>query len=463
MPPLHAREAVFVSHANPEDNAFATWLTLRLAREGYKMWCDVVKLFGGDDFWRDVENAIRQNTRKFIFVTSRASNQKQGTLQELAVASGVASQLNDTGFIIPVKIDDLPFAEHNIQINRLVAIPFTNGWPEGLGSLLKALDEDAVPKPNAAGPASIASWWNSNRLNAQIVTKNPETLWTNWFPLKEMPKQLFAWQVPLDATLPASFPHPTYRYGDWLFAFANAEELIGKAQSPTGGVGYKIKDYLTHDPPIRMGLKRHEVATTVKQLLRRAWEKLAVERKLPLYDLSSARKTLWFPSGSVSGNTVTFIGVEGKKSRRDVCGYSTKTRLTGDKYKRYWHFGLEAMPILFPSPALALKSHVVFTLDGNNINGDVKAQHRARRNQCKDWWNDKWRDLTLSAVAWLAQGSSAVRLPVSPHGPLMESSPLKHTANVGYRDTDVRPPPAETLAEDRDDEGDNGEDDVGAT
>lgn len=65
------------------------------------MWCDVVRLKGGDDFWRDIENAIRQHTQRFVFVVSKESNQKQGTLQELSVASGIARQLNDTGFIIP--------------------------------------------------------------------------------------------------------------------------------------------------------------------------------------------------------------------------------------------------------------------------------------------------------------------------------------------------------------------------
>ncbi len=224
-----------------------------------------------------------------------ASNQKQGTLQELAVASGVARQLNDSGFIIPLKVDDLPFADHNIQISCLIAIPFTNGWPEGLARLLKSLEEDAVPKPNASGAASIASWWNANRLNTHIVARKSETLWTNWFPLTQMPRQLFVWEVPLDATLPGSFPHPTHRQGDWLFSFANAEALMGKAQSPTGGRGHSILSYLTREPPNRTGLKRHEVTTAVKQLLRQAWEKLAVERKLPLYELSSAARPYGFP------------------------------------------------------------------------------------------------------------------------------------------------------------------------
>jgi hypothetical protein len=464
LPPLQDRKGLFISHANPEDNAFATWLTLRLAREGYEVWCDVAKLFGGDDFWRDIENAIRQHTRKFIFVTSRASNQKQGTLNELSVAAGVARQLNDTGFIIPVKVDDLPFADHNIQINRLIALSFTDGWADGLTKLLDALQRDSVPKPNATGAASVTAWWDRNRLNSEIVRNTRETLWTNWFPLKEMPNQLFAWQGASDATLPSSFLYPTYRHGDWLFSFTNAQALTGKPESPIGGRLHSIKRYLRHDPPVRSGLKRHEVITAVKQLLRLAWEKFALHRELPLYELSSSRKTLWFPNGAVTGNTVSFVGVDGKKCRRDVCGYSTKKRPSGEKYKRYWHFGLEATAILYPSPALALKSHVLFTLDGGTINGDVKAQHRARRSQCKDWWNDKWRDLTLSAVAWLSENSTGIRLPVAPCGPLMKSSPLKYTTDFGYRDADVRPPPSELLAVGRDEVGEtDGDDDGEAT
>ena len=51
---------VIVSHANPEDNQFCLWLTLRLAREGYPVWLDLRRLLGGENFWNDIEETIRQ-------------------------------------------------------------------------------------------------------------------------------------------------------------------------------------------------------------------------------------------------------------------------------------------------------------------------------------------------------------------------------------------------------------------
>jgi len=39
---------LFVSHANPEDNEFAQWLTLKLASVGYRAWSDVTRLLGGE-------------------------------------------------------------------------------------------------------------------------------------------------------------------------------------------------------------------------------------------------------------------------------------------------------------------------------------------------------------------------------------------------------------------------------
>ena len=108
------RDLIFLSHANPEDNEFTRWLALQLAREGYPVWCDLTKLLGGEVFWNDIEEAIRDRTVKFLFVLSKNSNRKRGPLQELEVANHVARQAGLQDFVIPVLIDDLPPAEMTI-------------------------------------------------------------------------------------------------------------------------------------------------------------------------------------------------------------------------------------------------------------------------------------------------------------------------------------------------------------
>src|ERR1051325_9992515 len=56
------REAVFISHANPESNAFARWLGAKLAAMGFEVWADVMNLRGGSDWARDLETALRHKS-----------------------------------------------------------------------------------------------------------------------------------------------------------------------------------------------------------------------------------------------------------------------------------------------------------------------------------------------------------------------------------------------------------------
>ena len=80
------RDTILLSHANPEDNEFTLWLALQLANEGYKVWCDLTKLLGGEVFWDDIEAVLRQSAVKVLYVLSRSSNAKDGPLRELHLA-----------------------------------------------------------------------------------------------------------------------------------------------------------------------------------------------------------------------------------------------------------------------------------------------------------------------------------------------------------------------------------------
>jgi len=164
VPDAVRRDMVFVSHANPEENEFARWLSLQLANEGYAVWCDVTKLLGGEKFWENIQDAIAKRTVKFVFALSRASNQKSGTLDELNYALGVEKKLGKDfrkDFIVTLKLDDLPYDDVYIGIQRRMHIDFSTSWATGLSSLLKRLKEDQIPKLASFNPDAVCSWWRS--------------------------------------------------------------------------------------------------------------------------------------------------------------------------------------------------------------------------------------------------------------------------------------------------------------
>ena len=77
---------------------------------------------------------------------------------------------------------------------------------------------------------------------------------------------------------------------------------------------------------------------------------------------------------------------------------------------RYWHFAIQARPQQFPFSAYVIKPHIVFTDDGINAWNDKKKMHSARRNQCRDWWNDDWRDRILVYMKWLAGNCEKIKI-----------------------------------------------------
>src|ERR1700730_5574470 len=82
---VQARQALFISHASPEDNAFTLWLGAKLTALGYEVFADVLRLKGGDDWERVLENAIREKAAKFLLVATPHGVQKQGVRNEITI------------------------------------------------------------------------------------------------------------------------------------------------------------------------------------------------------------------------------------------------------------------------------------------------------------------------------------------------------------------------------------------
>jgi TIR domain len=101
------KRVVFLNHANPEDNVFVLWLGARLTAAGYHVWSDLLQLVGGERFWNDINEAIRQHTAVFLPILSKASIDpaKEGVHNEIAIATAVRRELKLDNFVVPVRME----------------------------------------------------------------------------------------------------------------------------------------------------------------------------------------------------------------------------------------------------------------------------------------------------------------------------------------------------------------------
>ncbi len=406
------RSMVFVSHANPEENEFARWLTLQLANEGYPVWCDVAKLLGGEKFWESIQDAIANRTAKFVFALTHASNAKAGTLDELNCALGVEKKLGTDGFIVTLKLDDLPYEDVYINIQRRNHIDFRRSWAAGLSQLLKRLKEDRIPTRPNFNPEAVCTWWRSQlEFSAeQGLLQEPDEHLSNWFPIGGLPKVLYRHlvtrtgigKIEFEAT---TFEWPAVNDTDLSFlSFAKAEDFKGMLPpylliEHTSKVA--IESILERTAP--RGYPAH-----LTQLLRIAWERAMARTTLRIYELSNRAKCFYFVRGVVENDRLFFEGVDGKRCHRDVIGHSTRMDRT-----RYWHYGINAKPALYPEPHYIMKGHVLFSNDAITLWKSKDKLAKARRSQCKNWWNDEWRDRLLAVTMYLADEQGILSIPVA--------------------------------------------------
>ena len=439
------RDMLFVSHANPEDNEFSRWLALRLAKEGYPVWCDLTKLLGGEDFWKDIEYAIRERTAKFLYVLSRTSNIKEGPLRELHLAQNVAHQKNLRDFVIPLHIDDLPHSEFNIQIARIVSISFCNRWADGLKALLDKLEEEKIEKSPDFSPGAVASWWKTQFSAEQGVISQEDHYLSNWFPVQSMPSDIHFHTLKKSGIGlfegPKDLPFPGYQHGISLVSFADRDDFEGKL-----GPDMRISEThtLSLEKFIDQGIAGtraggKEARNMVSYLLRIGSEDFLSKRGLPDYPMSDRGRVFYFTKGLVTDDTIRFIGVDGKETYRNIVGYRTvSVNKNGGIRKRFWHFGVRAKPIVYPLPALIIKTHVIFSDDGYTPWDNKARMHRTRRSQCKNWWNPEWRDRMLATLYWLSDEKGVIEialgegitvrvpnLPVTFYSPVFFHDPMK--------------------------------------
>ena len=435
------RDTLLLSHANPEDNEFTLWLALQLANEGYRVWCDLTKLLGGEVFWDDIEAVIRTRTAKVLYVLSRNSNGKDGPLRELHLAQSLARKEGIQDFVIPLHIDDLPYGEVTIELTRVNATPFEDSWAQGLATLLKKLEEDAVPKDPNFNRSAVNGWWRSQFSGTQGIRQEPEIVFSNWFKVEDLPTTLYEHRISRHQPGLVDFESRPLPYpGVWLdplsiLTFApesDFEDYLSPSFFVEQSRPILLEDFVAGRDSLADGPKY------LAQLLRLAWDR-AVRAKLSTYESADSRVCYYFKKGIVSEDTVSFIGANGKKGHRGVVGY--KTLISGKL--RYWHYAISAKPVIRPETLFLVKGHVLFSDDGLSLWTNKDQMAKARRNQCKNWWNDEWRDRMYAAMSHLADSGETVLFPLGATASFsISKQPIQFESPVSY------PEPGEIVKDD---------------
>lgn len=403
------RTLVFLSHANPEDNVFTTWLGARLASAGYAVWSDVTKLIGGEYFWKDVEEAIRSHSAKVVSLVSRAAVKKDGFLNELSVALSVEATQELSDFVIPVRLDDIAFADVPAQIHRKNLIDFTKGWQLGLAKLMKKLEQDSVPRAFDGQSEQLTAWSKHFlEIDARFMERE-EGVMTNWLPVTYLPA--IAHVLKIDAarqgsrTVDREGSWPFASLGEYIVSFAGREELeLSSACAAYEYAGRPKWSEVLEGASQR--LPAREGTNVLVDLLKQAWGRAMAHRGCLPFEMPGNRQAWYLPISDQGITRVAFTDLVGQQRKKALQGRS-------EVMKANWHLAVVARPSIRPSLQYALSLHVVFTENGRTPLGDAKRMHSMRRRFCKNWWQKQWRDLLLAYLAFVAQGQAYIELKVS--------------------------------------------------
>ena len=441
------RQLVFISHANPEDNEFASWLGMRLSTIGYDVWADIVQLVGGEPIWRNIGEAIKEHAAIVIVVLSHSSYQKDGVLDEIAVAVATGRKLQSSSFVLPIRLDNLSFDEFPEQLIRRTAVDFSNNWADGLSQIVEALQKCRIPHRDTDMRTALDTWRKFRLRQTATMVAKPEIVLSNWFSIAARPRQIIfsRFNSPQDTMSKAlqEFRSPTVPYGRLVGSFADTTTLRNETLSTSElehAYSIPLNEIIYGAVKCGPGLNRRDGQNMVTNLMRQGWNSFAEQRGLIKYQFSY--DCAWFlPLDLIEKNIGQFTDHNGKVRRRLLVGRSEKRGV-------YWHLAMNAKFMLNEPTRIMMRPHVVFTTDGKTPLESKAKTARLRRSFCKMWWNDRWRDLVRAFVFALADEKESLHLPLGGDTyATVISTPMVFSAPVSLPNDAAASPAIEDITE----------------
>lgn len=410
------RDTIFISHATPEDNDFTIWLASRLQMLGYKVWIDKTALIGGEKFWEEIDQTIRNKAVKVLLIYSKnicqkdeagnpvAGKLKDGIYKEYSLAESIAKQDNISDFIILVNNDGINYNMF-IGADRLNQIPFYENWADGLKQLQKKLVKDKVINSPEIASTDFTEWFQSQYIAPNPIIEKKELYYSNILPITRLPDSFYIHQFRSEAEakllLQQHKQYPLFRIANHVSCF-EADLLYNVSGENTVTVTPE-KIYEIGIREVLMGYEGDKFPTHrdsenyLKSLLKQTFHQIMKNRGMFWYEMSNKKLAYFYTPANLQSLKVKFEFPFRK-------GPKAKTKNLIGVYKKIWkwHYAISVKPILSPILGFSLKSHLTFTKDGFEVWRNDKKQidtdkiQSHRRSKGKTFFNEEWRDMFLA-------------------------------------------------------------------
>lgn len=410
------RDHLFISYAT-EDFRFVDWLCLRLAREGYLIWCDRLKLLGGESWPKEIDSAIKLRSFRLLAVLSKSSLNKDNPLKERTMALNLGRERKEK-FIIPLNLDGLKPIELNWTQSDITFIPFSDSWFLGLKQLLKKLTDDGAPKSPSA-EALLSKHFEEEA----ILETRPERLWTNMLEIVALPSELYRYESAktsnaiLDSEVFKQWPYFRESASTcWSFEppSENVKERLKLSQhgkivdwrSVTGpdalkflNIGKKVLNRAVHHKMLSVGLEENADGDVYVP-------KALGDEKYPFQNYSGETKL------KLGGVRNFWISGKHVSVRYHFAVYP----------KAYFDLGGKDFIQFF------LKLHLT-ELDGIPV--PRKSVQSRRRQIARSWWNHQWISRLMAITSMMADGNGA-EIPIGTSGLKLSRYPTQLEIPVGF-------------------------------
>lgn len=380
------KSKIFISHANPDDNYFALWLSNKLNLIGYQTWVDIDKIKPGGYFNQMYESALREESIIFVPILTanyifKANKPDTGVANEISLARIIGKQIDSHNFIVPILLDqNISYNDFPVGIVDRDTINFSKNWGEGLSKLTNHLKELKVELISTSNNI-LSSWYEFLNVEAKPIIRQ-EKYFANWLPVL-LPVSIFVLKCE-HSIIPVNFPYPFITESYYVISFFSSDVLESYNIPVLKKWTFRTDDFKNQ----QVDLHEFVIQDARKKLVKLL--NLSILKYIPIakawkYDMANERYCYYFPSGGENNKQISLEHIG--KNRRTIIGRNKEHN---------WHFGLSFDAILHPLAAYRVNYHVLFSDKRNEKLVDKTTMQKLRKSSTTDWYNEKWYETMIA-------------------------------------------------------------------